>query len=163
MQNGWVALLADKLKTENSAYRIRNESISGDTSAGGIARVDGILQRYQPSIIILELGANDGLRGFPTKKIKANLQEIVRRAQQQNVKVLLLSMRIPPNYGRRYTQMFYQLYPDLATEMQIPFVPFILEDVALREKLMQHDGLHPNELAQKMILGKVWEYLKPLL
>ncbi|MEQ1559415.1 MAG: arylesterase [Methyloglobulus sp.] len=160
---GWVALVQNRLQEKHSNYTISNESISGDTSAGGLARIDGVLARHKPGIVIIELGANDGLRGLSPKIMKNNLAEIIRRTQKSDAKVLLLGMRIPPNYGKRYTDMFYEVYPQLSKELSIAYVPFILEDVALAKELMQQDGLHPNEKAQPMIVDKIWPHLSPLL
>ncbi|MDI1291596.1 MAG: arylesterase [Methylobacter sp.] len=160
---GWVALLQKKLDEKEPDYTIHNESISGDTSAGGLARIDRALTLHKPNIIIIELGANDGLRGLPPTLIKSNLAEIAHRAQQAGAKVLLLSMRIPPNYGKRYTDLFYTIYPQLATELGVPYVPFIMEDVALTKDMMQADGLHPNAKGQPAIADKVWLQLLPLL
>ncbi len=162
-EKGWVSLLQHKLDKKNKIYRLNNESISGDTSAGGLARIDDVLARHHPELLILELGANDGLRGLSPKLIKSNLTEIIKRAQKVGAKVLLLSMRIPPNYGKRYETMFYNIYPQLAKQMKVNFVPFILEDLALVKELMQKDGLHPNSKAQSMIADKVWQYLQPHL
>jgi acyl-CoA thioesterase-1 len=114
-------------------------------------------------VLILELGANDGLRGLPPALMKSNLAEISRRAQHANAKVLLLGIKIPPNYGKRYIEMFYNVYPQLAKEMNIPFIPFLLEDIALTSGLMQSDGLHPNAQAQPIIAEKIWQQLLPLL
>ncbi len=163
VQQGWVALLQNKLNQQYSDITIINESISGDTSAGGLARIDKALQQYKPEILILELGANDGLQGLSPRMIKKNLAEIIQHAKASNAKVLLLSMRIPPNYGKRYTRMFYQLYPQLADSLSVSYVPFIMEDIALAKELMQADGLHPNAKAQLIIAEKVWQYLRPLL
>lgn len=151
---GWVVLLQQKLNKENKPYTIFNESISGDTTAGGLARIDNTLTRHKPELILLELGANDGLRGLSPKQMKSNLTEIIKRSQKAHAKVLLLSMRIPPNYGKRYVDMFYNVYPQLAKELNIPYVPFILEDVALAKEMMQKDGLHPNAKAQPIIANK---------
>lgn len=161
--NGWVSLLQEKINQENQPYQIYNESISGDTTAGGLARINQALTQHKPELVLLELGANDGLRGLSPKQMKLNLAEIVNRSHKSGAKVLLLSMRIPPNYGKRYVDMFYNIYPQLAKEMKIPFVPFILEDVALVKELMQKDGLHPNAKAQPLIADKIWQYLKPIL
>ncbi len=160
---GWVSLVQQKLKENRSDYVVINESISGDTSAGGLARIDGILGRLKPAIVIIELGANDGLRGLSPAILKSNLAEIADRAKKSGAKILLLSMRIPPNYGKRYTEMFYNVYPQLAKTLNIPYVPFILEDVALVKELMQQDGLHPNEKAQALIVEKIWPHLAKLL
>ena len=163
VQQGWVALLQRRLDQQGSGYTVFNESISGDTTSGGLARIDQALNQYKPTVLILELGANDGLRGLSPKIMRANLAEIIKRAQHAGCQVLLLSMRIPPNYGKRYTEMFYNVYPELAKEMAIAYVPFILQDVALVKELMQRDGLHPNTKAQAMIADKVWQYLQPLV
>ncbi len=160
---GWVALLQEKLDEKKTGYTIHNESISGDTTAGGLARIDRVLSLHQPDIVIIELGANDGLRGLPPKLIKRNLAEIADRAQLAGAKVLLLSMKIPPNYGQRYVTLFYNIYPQLATELGVPYVPFIMEDIALTKDMMQADRLHPNTKGQPVIADKVWPQLLPLL
>jgi acyl-CoA thioesterase-1 len=165
VDQGWVALLQDKLKMskDHSDTVIHNESISGDTSAGGLARIDQALALHKPSVVMLELGANDGLRGLSPVVMKSNLKEIVSRSQKIGAKVLLLGMKIPPNYGKRYIDLFYNVYPQLAEELKIPFVPFILEEVALNHDMMQADGLHPNAKAQPIIADKIATYLFPLL
>jgi acyl-CoA thioesterase-1 len=163
VQKGWVALLQNRLAAQHSPYVISNESISGDTSAGGLARIDDALRRHKPQIVLIELGANDGLRGLSPEAMKANLTEMVKRAEKSGAKVLLLAMKIPPNYGKRYIEMFYNIYPQLAAELKVPYVPFILEDVALKTELMQADGLHPNALAQPIVAERIWGYLAPIL
>jgi acyl-CoA thioesterase-1 len=163
VEGGWVALVQKKLADSNSKYSISNASISGDTSAGGLARIDPILTAQKPAIVLLQLGANDGLRGLSPVQMKNNLAEIVRRAQKAGAKVILLGMKIPPNYGKRYVDMFYNVYPQLAKELDIPLVPFILEDIALNKDLMQADGLHPNAKAQPILADKIEPYLFPLL
>ncbi len=163
IEEGWVALIQKKLTKSNSKYSISNASISGDTSAGGLARIDPILKTLKPAILLLQLGANDGLRGLTPVQMKNNLAEIVRHAQKAGAKVILLGMKIPPNYGKRYVDMFYNVYPQLAKELEIPLVPFLLEDVALNKDLMQTDGLHPNAKAQPLLADKVESYLFPLL
>lgn len=160
---GWVTLVQNKLKEINPDYEIINESISGDTTAGGLARIGQALATHKPSVVIVELGANDGLRGFPPKLIKSNLAGIIQKVHQSGAKALLLSMRIPPNYGKRYTEMFYNVYPELAKDFAVPYVPFILEDVALIKEFMQADGLHPNAKAQSLIREKIWPKLQELL
>ncbi|NOV31448.1 arylesterase [Methylomonas sp. ZR1] len=163
VQLGWVALLQNKLTDLHSDYVISNESISGDTSAGGLARLEQILSRHKPDIVLVELGANDGLRGLSPAEMKNNLTEITRRSQNVGAKVMLLGMKIPPNYGKRYVEMFYEVFPQLSAELKIPYVPFILEEVALNPEMMQADSLHPNELAQPLIAEKIWGYLQALL
>lgn len=163
VSQGWVSLLQNKLNASNGDDQVINESISGETTAGGLARIDRILSEYKPVVLLLELGANDGLRGLPLDIMKDNLAEIIRRGQKAGAKVLLLGMRIPPNYGKRYTNMFYNVYLQLSSELKIPYVPFILEDVALIKELMQPDGLHPNAKAQSIIAERVWMPLQSLL
>ena len=162
-RQGWVALLNENLQEQKLDYEVINASISGDTTAGGLARIGSILKKHQPEVVLVELGANDGLRGLSPKKMHDNLAQIIQRSQKSGAKVLLLSMRIPPNYGKRYTEMFYNVYPNLSAELSIPYVPFILQDVALIKELMQKDGLHPNAKAQPLIRDKVWLYLQKLL
>jgi len=163
VEEGWVALLQKKLIETKRNYSISNASISGDTSAGGLARIDQILTAQKPGIVLLQLGANDGLRGLSPVQMKNNLAGIVRHAQKAGAKVILLGMKIPPNYGKRYVDMFYNVYPQLAKELDIPVVPFILEDIALNKDLMQADGLHPNAKAQPILVEKIEPYLFPLL
>lgn len=163
VQQGWVALLQDKLTQAGGGWRIVNESISGETTVGGLARIDGALKRHKPAIVLLELGGNDGLRGLSPVRMKANLAELIRRSRAAGAEVLLLAMKIPPNYGKRYTDLFYAVYQDLAREYQVVLVPFIMQDVALHKELMQKDGFHPNQQAQPVIAGHVWPYLQPLL
>jgi len=163
VSEGWVNLLQQKFKQAPSDYVIHNESISGDTSAGGLARIDSILSRHQPMMVLIELGANDGLRGLSPQEMKRNLSDIIQRSENAGAKTMLLGMKIPPNYGKRYIEMFYAIYPQVAAELSVPLVPFILEDVALHPEMMQADGLHPNALGQPLIAQKVWEALWPML
>ena len=163
VEQGWVALLQQKLLKTHSRYSISNASISGETTGGGLARLDPILTELKPAIVLLQLGANDGLRGLSPVQMKNNLAEITRRAQKAGAQVLLLGMKIPPNYGKRYVDLFYNVYPQLAKELNIPLVPFLLEDVALNKDLMQADGLHPNAQAQPLLANKIEPYLFPLL
>ncbi len=163
VEQGWVQVLAAKLQKAGSRARIQNESISGETSAGGLARIDRILHAQKPAVVIIELGANDGLRGLSPAELKHNLAEIIRRSQAIGAKVLLLSMTIPPNYGKRYIDMIYNVYVELSREMAAPAIPFILDDIALVKELMQPDGLHPNAKAQPLIADKIWRHLLPLL
>ncbi len=163
VEQGWVALLQKKLHETKRDYSISNASISGDTSAGGLARIDPLLSAQKPDIVLLQLGANDGLRGLSPVQMKSNLAEIVHRAQKAGATVILLGMKIPPNYGKRYIELFYNVYPQLAKELDITLVPFLLEDVALDKDLMQADGLHPNAKAQPILANKIEPYLFPLL
>jgi acyl-CoA thioesterase-1 len=163
VEQGWVRLLEARLRQADIDAQVRNESISGETSAGGLARIDRILDEHKPAVVIVELGANDGLRGLSPAALKHNLGEIIRRSRERGAKVLLLSMTIPPNYGKRYIDMIYNVYHELSREKAVPLVPFILEDIALVEELMQPDGLHPNAKAQPLIADKIWQHLLPLL
>ena len=163
IQQGWVKLLERKLSQEYPHAKVVNESISGDTTAGGLDRLPAALNRSHPNWILLELGANDGLRGLSPDVMKLNLISIIKTAQKTGAQVMLLGVRIPPNYGKRYTEMFYSIYPQLAAEFKLPFLPFIMEDVALNKELMQADGLHPNAAAQPLIAEKIWQTLQPKL
>ena len=162
-QQGWVALMQQKIQADYPSYTIYNESITGDTTAGGSARLPKILKKYKPDIIMLELGANDGLRGMSLTVMQKNLSAIIEKSKKSGAQVLLLSMRIPSNYGRRFTDMFYNIYKKLSTKHDIPVVPFILESVALNKSHMQRDGLHPNVLAQPIITEHIYPYLLKLL
>ncbi len=163
VQHGWVTLMQQRLKVSHPEYKVYNASISGDTTAGGLARLPALLKQYHPEIVILELGANDGLRGMSLKKMQQNLSAIIQQSQQAGAQVLLLSMRIPSNYGKRYTRQFYDSYQDMAIKHDISVVPFILKDIALIKSHMQQDGLHPNEKAQPIIAKHIMPYLLPLL
>jgi acyl-CoA thioesterase-1 len=160
---GWVDLLAQRLEEKKLPYRVVNASISGDTSAGGLSRISAELKRHQPDILVLELGANDGLRGLPLNAMKNNLSSIIRLAKAAGTKVVLLGMQMPPNYGPRYTERFSAIYGELAREQQLPLVPFLLQKVALDPSLMQTDNLHPNAKGQPLLLETVWPVLQPLL
>ena len=160
---GWVALLQTRLKQQEYVYQVINASVSGETTAGGLARLPRALTLHQPRIVILELGGNDGLRALPIAQMRANLAHMVDLASAAGAKVLLLGMRIPPNYGPDYTQQFRSTYSDLARDKKLPLVPFLLNNVALVPDLMQADGIHPNQLGQPRLLDNVWPALKPLL
>nr|WP_305799123.1 arylesterase [Methylococcus sp. EFPC2] len=161
--NGWVGLLRARLAAEGKGHEVVNASIPGDTSAGGLTRVGPLLERHRPIVLILELGANDGLRGLQPARLEDNLSAILERARKAGVKPLLLGMRIPPNYGKRYNELFEAAFPDVAQRNGIPWVPFLLDGVGGRADLMQGDGLHPNRTAQPILLENVWQKLKPLL
>jgi acyl-CoA thioesterase-1 len=161
--SGWVNLLDQRLKTEGYDYRIINASISGETTAGGKARLPALLKTHQPSIVILELGANDGLRGLPLLQLRSNLKTMIQAAQAAKAKVLLVGMQIPPNYGPLYARQFASSFSDLADTHNLKLVPFFLEQVALDSSLLQADNLHPNERAQPILLNTVWPQLKTLL
>ncbi|WP_173173966.1 arylesterase [Pseudomonas tohonis] len=160
---GWVSLLQKRLDEEGFEHRVVNASISGDTSAGGASRLPALLGEHKPELVIIELGGNDGLRGQPPAQLQQNLAGMVERSQQAGAKVLLLGMRLPPNYGKRYTDAFARVYQDLAASRQVPLVPFFLEGVGGVEGMMQADGIHPAAGAQGKLLDNVWPSLKPLL
>ena len=160
---GWVALLGRRLRTEGYRYRIVNASVSGETTTGGLARLPHELRVCHPAVVVLELGANDGLRGLPVTLAAHNLAAMVRLARAAHARVLLLGILIPPNYGPRYTHQFAALYPQLARRFHVPLVPFLLAHVALAPGLMQSDGLHPNARGEPLVLDNVWPYLRPLL
>ena len=163
VEQGWVALLQTRLKAQEYGYQVVNASVSGETSAGGLARLPRALTLHQPKIVILELGANDGLRALPVAQMRANLKQMADLSLAAGANVLLLGMRMPPNYGPQFTAEFVTSYSDLAQEKKLPLVPFMLKDVALSPGLMQADGMHPNELGQPKLLDNVWPSLKPLL
>jgi acyl-CoA thioesterase-1 len=160
---GWVSLLEQRLQKEGFTDKVVNASVSGDTSAGGQARLPALLAEHKPQLVILELGGNDGLRGQQPAQLQQNLASMIQQSQKAGAKVLLLGMRIPPNYGARYTQAFEAVYSNLAEQEKVPLVPFFLEGVGGIPELMQADGLHPAVAAQGKLLENVWPTLKPLL
>jgi len=160
---GWVAQLEQKLSENEYHYQLVNASISGETTQGGLQRLPNLLTKYQPRIVILELGGNDGLRGLNIDLMKSNLQTMISKILQSNTGALLVGMRLPPNYGQVYTDKFHQMYVDLAQSNNIPLVPFLLAGIATQKNLMQEDGIHPKEEAQSLMLENVWKYLQPLL
>lgn len=160
-EQGWVHLLQQRL--QDQSWQVINASISGDTSAGGLARLPALLEQHQPHILILSLGANDGLRGLATSSLRDNLTRIIEQAQAQGAEVLLLGMQIPPNYGPRYTESFSAVYRELAEKEGVHLLPFLLEQVALDHQLMLADNLHPNAEGQQRLLETVWPYLQTLL
>lgn len=160
---GWVSLLQKKLDSERLDHRVVNASISGDTSAGGAARLPALLGEHKPKVVIIELGGNDGLRGQPPAQLQQNLASMVEQSRQAGAKVLVLGMRLPPNYGKRYTDAFARVFSDVAKEQQVPLVPFFLEGVGGVEGMMQADGIHPAAGAQPKLLENVWPSLQPLL
>ncbi|KHK65825.1 MULTISPECIES: arylesterase [Pseudomonas] len=162
-RQGWVSLLEQRLKAEGFDDKVINASISGDTSAGGLARLPTLLAAHKPELVILELGGNDGLRGQPPTQLQQNLAAMIDSSRASGAKVLLLGMQLPPNYGRRYTEAFAKVYSTLADEKQVPLVPFFLKDVGGVPGMMQGDGLHPSVAAQGKLLENVWPTLKPLL
>ncbi len=156
---GWVKLLEERLKAHATPIEVVNASISGETSAGGVNRLDRLLSKYNPSIVILELGGNDGLRGYPIEKMRQELANAIDLSQQNNAKVLILGMQIPPNYGPRYSRLFSESYSMVADAKAINRVPFFLHDVAIHPELMQKDGIHPTAAGQPQMLDNVWPEL----
>jgi acyl-CoA thioesterase-1 len=163
LEQGWVELLKTRLKSQGYGDQVVNASVSGETTAGGLARLPRALALHHPSIVILELGGNDGLRGLPIAQMRANLTQMATLSSASGAKVLLLGMRMPPNYGPEYTKQFALVFSDLATEKKIPLVPFLLTNIALSPALLQGDDIHPNALGQPILLDNVWPTLKPLL
>jgi acyl-CoA thioesterase-1 len=163
VEQGWVNLMAQKIAQTGYGFKVVNASVSGETTAGGLARLPHALDVQQPQILMLELGGNDGLRSLPLDTARDNLARMIALAHERRITVLLIGMRLPPNYGERYTTGFQKLYADLATQFHVPLVPFLLEQVALEPQLMQADGIHPTAAAQPMLLDTVWPRLEPLL
>jgi acyl-CoA thioesterase-1 len=160
---GWVDLLHDKLATEKLGYRVVNASISGETTAGGRNRLPAALEQHRPRVLVLELGSNDGLRGQPLSVMRDNLLAMVKVSRAAGARVLIIGMRIPPNYGPKYTRAFHATFEDVARTQRTALVPFLLEGFADQRGLFQSDGIHPNEQAQPLILETVWKGLRPLL
>ena len=163
LSEGWVALLAERLQNTHPEYRVVNASISGETSGGAGSRIAPLLAEHNPAVVVIELGGNDGLRGYPIKRFRNNMREMIEQSQGVDAAVLLLGMQIPPNYGARYTQQFRDTYSRLAQELSVALVPFLLEGVATDTSLMQGDGIHPSIKAQSLLLATVWPVLQPLL
>jgi acyl-CoA thioesterase-1 len=160
---GWVALLRQRLEQEGSSDKLVNASISGDTSANGAARLPALLAEHKPGLVILELGGNDGLRGMLPTQLQQNLATMIDRSRESGAQVLLLGMKLPPNYGARYTEAFAKVYSDLAAQKKVALVPFFLEGVGGVPALMQADSIHPAVGAQGKLLDNVWPTLEPLL
>ncbi len=163
LEQGWVALLQGRLKAQGYGHRVVNASASGETTGGALARLPRALELHRPAVVIVELGGNDGLRGLPIADVRRNFESLIRLSSAAGAKVLLVGMRIPPNYGPAYTKAFHELYGELARRHELPLVPFFLDGIALDDSLMLEDGLHPNAAAQPKLLDQVWPQLKPLL
>lgn len=162
-EHSWVRLLENRLQENGYTYKILNSSISGDTTQGGLARLPRLLDRYQPGIVIIELGGNDGLRGINPDITRENMTSMIQQSQKTGARVLLAGIKLPPNYGEAYLEKFESMYPDLASQFDTLLVPFILEGVAFRPDLLQADTIHPNEKGQPVLLDNVWEILEPAL
>jgi len=160
---GWVALLGERLKQRKSNYTVANASISGETTAGGAARIGKTLAQHKPAIVIVELGGNDGRRGLPMEAMKINLSRIVRESKSKGARVLLVGMRIPPNYGAKYTNAFRAVFREVAREERIPLVPFLFEGMVDKPGMFQPDDIHPTEKAQPILMENVWRGLAAMV
>lgn len=163
VKSGWVQLMQKRLDEQNANFRVVNASISGDTTKGGAARLPAALERHAPDVVVVELGGNDGLRGMQLSETRANLERIIVDAKKSGARVLLLGMRLPPNYGPAYTDAFHAIYEELADRYQVARVPFLFKGIGGVEDMMQADGIHPRAEAQPLMLENVWPYLQPLL
>jgi acyl-CoA thioesterase-1 len=163
MQRGWVSLLEDRLQRTGKGYRVVNASVSGETTRGGAGRLAALLGQHQPALVIIELGGNDGLRGVDLNQTQQHLERMVAASQAAGARVLLIGVRLPPNFGPAYRERFETVYADVAARFAIPLVPFLLQGVALRPELMQADGIHPRAEAQGVMLDVVWPFLEPML
>ncbi len=162
-EQGWVQLLSERIEREYPSFRVINGSVSGETTTGGLERLPAMLAEYRPELVILELGGNDGLRGIPVEAIRDNLAAMIRLIESDGGRVLLAGIRIPPNYGPRYTEPFHENYFNLAEEFELPLLPFLIEGIPENPELMQNDGIHPVAEAQPAILENVWTVLEPML
>ncbi|HZD19395.1 MAG TPA: arylesterase [Burkholderiales bacterium] len=160
---GWVSLLQQRLKREGYGYRVVNASVSGETTDGGVQRLKRALDQHHPAIVVIELGGNDGLRGLPVSRVRTNLELLITKSRAAGAEVLLVSIRVPANYGQRYTTSFQGVYMDLANRYKIGLVPFLSDQVAVDLALFQADGIHPNAQAQPILLNNLWPKLSPLL
>lgn len=163
VDDGWVQLLQNRIDARGADYRVVNASISGDTTNGGAARLPAALRKHAPEVVVVELGGNDGLLGLPLGVTRANLERIIVESKNAGAQVLLLGMRLPPNYGPAYTEAFFAIYEDLAERHDVARVPFFLEGVGGVDGMMQNDGIHPVAAAQPVMLENVWPHLEPLL
>jgi acyl-CoA thioesterase I len=161
--HSWVDLLQKRIAEEKLEYRVVNASISGETTLGGRNRLEALLRQHRPSVVIIELGANDGLRGQPVNAMRENLTAMVRAARKAGARALLIGMQIPPNYGQEYTRKFQDAFVQVARTERVPLVPFLLDGFADKRELFQQDGIHPTEQAQPLIMRTVWPKLEPLL
>jgi len=163
VDQSWVALLQTRLQGQGYEHRVINASITGETTEGGAARIAQALDTFTPSLIILELGGNDGLRGIPPDRMKGNLQTIIQSSKSAGAAIVLLGIRIPPNYGSRYIEDFDNVYRELADELDVPWIEFFMEGIALNDELMQADGIHPNAAAQSLLLDNAWPVISKAL
>jgi acyl-CoA thioesterase-1 len=163
VDQSWPALLQSRLESQGYEHRVINASISGETTEGGVTRIARALENFSPELVILELGGNDGLRGFPPDRMKANLQTIIETTKASGAAVIMLGIRIPTNYGPRYTGAFENVYRELADQLSVLWIEFFMEGIALNEELMQEDGIHPNASAQSILLDNAWPIIREAL
>ena len=163
VDQSWPALLQSRLESQGYEHRVINASISGETTEGGVTRIASTLENFSPDLLILELGGNDGLRGFPPDRMKANLQMIIETATASGTSVVMLGIRIPTNYGSRYTGAFENVYRELANQSSVLWIEFFMEGIALNEELMQDDGIHPTAEAQSILLDNAWPIIRQAL
>ena len=163
VDQSWVALLQKRLEETGYEHRVVNASISGETTAGGATRIDQAIGTFSPELVILELGANDGLRGFPTASIKSNIELIARRARDSGAEVVLLGIRIPTNYGARYSRAFEAVFSEVASDLDIRWIEFFMDGIALNDELLQDDRIHPNAEAQPLLLNNAWPIIRATL
>ncbi len=163
IDQSWPALLQSRLESQGYEHRVINASISGETTEGGVTRILSTLENFSPDLVILELGGNDGLRGFPPERMRANLQTIIETVKASGAAVVMLGIRIPTNYGPRYTGAFENVYRELADQLGVLWIEFFMEGIALNEDLMQDDGIHPNAEAQSILLDNAWPIVRQAL
>ena len=163
VDQSWPALLQSRLAEEGYEHTVVNASISGETTEGGATRIGGALKEFNPDLVILELGGNDGLRGFPPSRIRENMSRIIEQTRASGASIVLLGIRIPTNYGPRYTRMFEDVYRNLAREFDVPWIEFFMDGVALNDELMQDDGIHPTAEAQPVLLDNAWPIISGAL
>ncbi len=163
VDQSWPALLQSRLESQGYEHRVINASISGETTEGGVTRIARALENFNPELVILELGGNDGLRGFPPDRMKANLQTIIETTKASGAAVIMLGIRIPTNYGPRYTGAFENVYRELADQLSVLWIEFFMEGIALNKELMQEDGIHPNASAQSILLDNAWPIIRQAL
>ncbi len=163
VDQSWPSLLQDRLEDQGYDHRVVNASITGETTEGGAERIGAAVERFNPAVVVIELGGNDGLRGFPPARMRQNLETMIDTSQDAGAEVVLLGIRIPPNYGPRYTRTFEAVFRELAEKHQLPWIEFFLDGVALDDGLMQDDGIHPNAEAQPKLLNNAWPVINEAL
>ena len=163
VDQSWATLLQSRLEEQGYEYRVVNASIGGETTEGGATRIDQALENFSPTLVILELGGNDGLRGIPANRMQNNLESIISKSEASGAAVVMLGIRIPTNYGRRYREAFEKVFRDLAAQHEIPWIEFFMEGIAFNEDLMQSDGIHPNATAQPLLLDNAWPIITAAL